>query len=81
MRFPGNCFLVALLCGGSNVRLMRNRRGRVHFYWVRSDGQAYEFYKKGASQRGYLRNALYVGEIRPAPALNEDPFPGASYAA
>lgn len=71
MRFPGNCLIVALVCGGLRIRVMRNRRGRLHFYWVDRNGSAWEFYTKGASAHGYLRNALRIGEIRRVPSLDQ----------
>jgi hypothetical protein len=74
VRFPGNCLLVALAAWARGHRLyrMRNRSGRWHFYWTHRDtGQAFEFYTKGASRRSYLRNALTIGEVRRAPALDE----------
>lgn len=68
MRFPGNCLLVALAAKALaprrvRLRTLRNRRGRVHFYWER-DGERFEFYTPGASQSGYLRNALRLGTVR-----------------
>lgn len=71
-RFPGNCLIVAAVMGlrGYEVRTMRNRSGRLHFYWRDEEGRAFEFYTKGASRRSYLRNALTLGEIRRAPALD-----------
>lgn len=50
---------------------MRNRTGRLHFYWVMAEGRAWEFYGQGASRRGYLGNAVYFGQIRRCPALDE----------
>lgn len=73
MRFPGNCLVVALVhcAAGGSLRSMRNRTGRMHFYWVDGRGLAHEFYTKGASRRGYLRNALTLGEVKRCPALDE----------
>jgi hypothetical protein len=53
--------------------MMRNRAGRLHFYWLTSSGAAFEFYTKGASRRSYWRNALTLGEVRRAAALDEAP--------
>lgn len=67
MRFPGNCLIVALIYAevpGNRLRMKRNRMGRWHFYWTDADGRDWEFYRKGASGRTYLQNALYVGEIK-----------------
>ena len=67
MRFPGNCLIVALaavLKDGSRLYWKRNKVGRVHFYWRTKDGRRWEFYKRGASSRSYLQNAIYIGEIR-----------------
>lgn len=73
MKFPANCLLVAAtaaLCGG-RVRVMRNRSGRLHAYWLTGNGEAWEFYTRGASGRSYLRNALTLGEIKRCPSLDE----------
>lgn len=73
MRFPGNCLVVTLvycLRRGNCLRRMRNRSGRLHFYWTDASGKAFEFYTKGASRRSYLRNAITFGEVRRAPALD-----------
>jgi hypothetical protein len=67
VKFPGNCLVVsmAMACApGSRLRTKRNRMGRLHFYWQTSDGRTWEFYKRGASGKNYLQNALYVGEIK-----------------
>lgn len=75
MKFPGNCLLVALVMGlrpGRRIRVMRNRGGRLHFFWThKATGEAFEFYTKGASRRSYLRNAITMGEVRRAPGLDE----------
>lgn len=68
VRFPGNCLLVALaakLAAPRQVRIgmLRNRAGRLHFYWVRG-GHRFEFYTPGASGCSYLRNALRLGTVR-----------------
>lgn len=72
MRFPGNCVIAALIAGmaGARIRTVRNRTGRIHFYWLNEAGEAWEFYTKGASRRSYLRNALTLGEIRRVPSLD-----------
>jgi len=70
MRFPANCLVVAVVCGGLGLRAMRNRSGRLHFYWVRG-GRAYEFYSPGASRCTYLRNAIRLGAVRRCPSLDE----------
>ena len=66
-RFPGNCLLVSLLMAarpGNRMRTKRNRMGRLHFYWSDAQGRSWEFYKRGASGRTYIQNAVYFGEIR-----------------
>ncbi len=70
--FPANCALAALAAAacGCSVHTMRNRSGRVHVFWRTRAGQAFEFYRKGASRWPYWRLALYFGEIRRAPALD-----------
>ena len=67
-RFPGNCLCVALVAWiaaplRTRIRLVRNRAGRWHVAWER-DGRRFEFYARGRSRLGYLRNLLYVGQIK-----------------
>jgi len=67
MRFPANCLIVSLAMAafpGNRLRTKRNRMGRLHLYWSDARGRSWEFYKRGASSRTYLHNALYVGEIK-----------------
>lgn len=67
MRFPGNCVLVSLcaaLMPGNRIRWKRNRCGRWHVFWQDRNGKTWEFYRKGASGRTYLRNLIYVGEVK-----------------
>jgi hypothetical protein len=45
------------------LKRMRNRKGRWHWYWQK-DGVNYEYYAKGRSQYGYLRNLCYSGKVR-----------------
>lgn len=67
-----NCLFHALWYGGlTRIRTLRNRSGRVHFYWVDKDGLAHEFYAKGASRRSYWRNSLYRGTSERVPSLDE----------
>lgn len=66
MKFPGNCLCVSLIAAalpGNKLKICRNRSGRMHFYWRDKYGRSWEFYKKGASQRTYLKNSIYVGEV------------------
>jgi hypothetical protein len=70
-RFPANCLLVAVLAGGPRMRMMHNRSGRLHFYWIDQHGLAWEFYTKGASRCSYLRNAFRFGEIKRMPSGDE----------
>ena len=68
MRIPGNCLIAALIAKGiaprrTRLRYLRNRCGRLHFYWER-DGRRFEFYTQGASRASYLRNAIRLGEVR-----------------
>lgn len=75
---PGNCLLMAMLAClfGYRFASMRNRTGRLHFFWRDGEGRAFEFYKAGASRRTYLQNAFYFGSIKRAPALDEaHPWP------
>lgn len=63
-----NCLIAALLAWARSplsVRLVvrRNRCGRWHVLW-RVAGRLFEFYGRGASQRTYLQNLLYRGEVR-----------------
>lgn len=65
---PGNCLVCAILAWAlapsrTRVRALRNRRGRLHFYWTR-DGRRYEFHAPGRSTKTYLQNSLYVGRVR-----------------
>ncbi|MGG3814221.1 hypothetical protein ABEV34_21615 [Methylorubrum rhodesianum] len=68
MRFPANCLAVALLRGHVRTRAMRNRTGRLHYFWRDRDGLAWEFYAPGRSRRSYLANLLYVGEVQRMPS-------------
>lgn len=44
---------------------VKNSRGRTHWQVkVRQTGDVYEWYAKGASQRGRLANLWYAGEIK-----------------
>lgn len=64
-----NCLIAALLAWArsprGSVRLVvrRNRCGRWHVLW-RDGERLFEFYGRGASQRTYLQNLLYRGEVR-----------------
>lgn len=63
-----NCLISALLAWAScpartSIKFMRNSKRRWHCYWVR-DGVRYEFYAKGRSSKGYLRNLIYRGVVR-----------------
>lgn len=72
-RFPANCLLVALagaLLTRGSIATLRNRTGRLHWFWRDRSGRAWEFYTAGASRRTYLRNALTLGEVRACPALD-----------
>jgi hypothetical protein len=73
MAVRGNCILavVAHLLLGCRMRVMRNRSGLWHLYWVDNSGQAWELYAKGASRRTYIQNAWYRGHIKRCPALDE----------
>lgn len=67
-RFPGNCLLAALAAKlraprEVRIRTLRNRAGRLHFYWER-DGRRFEFYTPGASRGSYVRNAVRLGVVR-----------------
>jgi hypothetical protein len=75
LRFPANCLAAALVAWlfGNTVHCVRNSRGRWHWFWRDRHGRAFEFYRRGASRFGYLRLLLYVGEVKPAPALNATP--------
>lgn len=67
MRFPANCLVVAAIASlrpGNSMRWKRNRSGRVHFYWIDSNGRSWEFYTKGASGETYWRNSLRLGDIK-----------------
>jgi hypothetical protein len=67
VRFLGNCLIVALIaCLNPKNRLFmtRNAWGRLHWYWESKDGRKWRFYKAGSGRRTYLRNALYIGEIK-----------------
>lgn len=72
MTFPANCLLVALVAwlGGAELCAVRNRTRRWHFFWRNAAGEAWEFYTPGASRRSYLRNALTLGRVKRAPALD-----------
>ena len=60
-----NCYIEAWRAKRRNpaviIRAVRNKAGRKHWQWI-EDGQVYEFYGKGASQRSYLGNLLYRGK-------------------
>jgi len=74
MKFPGNCLIVSVIAvavGGGRMRYVRNAAGRIHFYWVDRNGWAFEFYTRGASRHGYLRNSLRMGTIERCPARDE----------
>ena len=73
MRFPANCLAVALLRGHVRTHAMRNRAGRLHYFWRDRDGLAWEFYAQGRSRRSYLANLLYVGEVRRMPSHDAPP--------
>lgn len=67
LRFPANCLIVSLaasLLPGNRFAWKRNKAGRVHFFWRDSCGRSWEFYKAGSSRKGYLQNALYLGEVK-----------------
>lgn len=66
----GNCLLFAAMFTllGGRLRWCRNRRGRVHFFWLDRDGRAWEFAAPGAGDRTYLRNLFYAGVLRRAPS-------------
>ncbi|AMB48283.1 hypothetical protein [Methylobacterium sp. AMS5] len=68
MRFPANCILVALVCGGTRMRFQRNRFGRYHAFWRTRDGLAWNFTARDRARRGYLANALYLGSIKRLPS-------------
>ena len=64
----GNCLVCAIAAWivaprTTRIRALRNKRRRWHFYWVR-DGKRYEFHAPGRSTKGYLRNTLYLGQVR-----------------
>lgn len=66
----GNCLLFAVMFTalGGRLRWCRNRRGRLHFYWLDCDGKAWEFAGPGAGDRTYLGNIFYRGTLRRAPS-------------
>lgn len=67
MRFPGNCLVVALVAGlrpSNRVHMARNAWGRWHWYWTDSNGVSWRFYRPQSGRRSYLRNSLYIGEIK-----------------
>lgn len=66
MRFPANCLVVAVIASllpGRKFCTKRNQKGRLHFFWKDRKGKAWRFYQRGAGNRSYLRNSLYIGEI------------------
>ena len=73
MRFPANCLAVALLRGHVRTRAMRNRAGRLHYFWRDRDGLAWEFYAPCRSRRSYLANLLYVGQVERMPSHDAPP--------
>lgn len=72
MRFPANCVVVALIAvvAGCSAHSMRNRYGRLHFFWRNHRGEAFEFSRPGIEKRPYWQQVIYLGEIRRAPALD-----------